>query len=125
MEDEYGLARCGIPCFLCQDKEKCGGCYSTGCTGQVWCSNRKCSENKEISGCHECDEACREGVFGRVKHKAFREFAKRYGKEKLVECLKRNEECGIHYVCDGGYLGSYDGFDDVEKLVEFILTGTR
>ena len=83
MEDEYGLARCGIPCFLCPDKEKCGGCYSPGCTGQVWCANRKCAENRSVSACYECDEVCREGVFERVKHKAFREFAKRYGKEKL------------------------------------------
>lgn len=125
MEDQHGVARCGLPCFLCPDKDKCSGCDSAGCTGQVWCMNRRCVENKGIAGCYECTEDCDIGVFDKTKHKAFREFLRRNGKDKLVECLLRNDANGIHFACDGGYIGGYDNFKDVEKLVEFILTGKR
>lgn len=51
-------------------------------------------------------------------------FAKIYGEEKLLDCLERNEKKGIVYHL-GGINGEYDDFDDVEQLMNFILTGVR
>ena len=51
-------------------------------------------------------------------------FAKKYGEEKLLDCLERNEKNGIVYHRNG-INGDYDDFDDVEQLMNFILTGVR
>mgnify|MGYP002556186791 CR=1 FL=1 len=50
--------------------------------------------------------------------------AKKYGEEKLLDCLERNEKNGIVYHRNG-INGDYDDFDDVEQLMDFILTGVR
>ena len=39
-------------------------------------------------------------------------------------CLERNEKNGIVYHRNG-INGDYDDFDDVEQLMNFILTGVR
>ena len=46
------------------------------------------------------------------------------GRKKLLDCLERNEKNGIVYH-RSGINGDYDEFDDVEALMEFILTGKR
>lgn len=51
-------------------------------------------------------------------------FAKKYGEEKLLDCLERNEKNGVVYHRNG-INGDYDDFDDVEQLMNFILTGVR
>lgn len=51
-------------------------------------------------------------------------FVKKYGEEKLLDCLEENEKRGIVYHREGIY-GNYDDFDDVEQLINFILTGMR
>lgn len=51
-------------------------------------------------------------------------FIQRYGKEKLLDCLERNEKNGVVYHREG-INGDYDYFDDVEKLIEFIKTGNK
>lgn len=53
-----------------------------------------------------------------------RNFIKRYGKDRLLDCLEENEKRGIVYHRQG-LNGDYDDFDDVEKLIEFIKTGER
>ena len=55
---------------------------------------------------------------------AFSLFAKKYGTEKLIDCLERNERNGIVYHRDG-INGDYDDFDDVNELLNFIMTGLR
>ena len=59
-----------------------------------------------------------------MKPYCFTIFAKRYGLETLLDCLERNETNGVVYHRKGIY-GDYDGFDDVEELVEFIKSGRR
>ena len=41
-----------------------------------------------------------------------------------MNCLERNEQNGVVYHREG-IVGDYDDFDDVEKLIGFILSGTR
>jgi hypothetical protein len=41
-----------------------------------------------------------------------------------MDCLERNEKNGVVYHRDG-IIGDYDDYDDVEKLMKFILPGVR
>ena len=49
-------------------------------------------------------------------------FIKRYGEDRLLDCLEENEKKGIIYHREG-LNGDYDGFDDAEKLIEFMMNG--
>ncbi len=124
MKRELGIARCGLACCLCSENERCGGCGSGECPDKDWCENRKCSIDKGIAGCADCDEECKKGLLGKIKPYAFTVFVKRYGIEALLDCLERNEKNGVVYHREG-INGDYDDFDDVEKLIEFIKTGIR
>ena len=64
----------------------------------------------------------KKGILRKIKPYAFTLFVKRYGEDKLLECLEANEKKGIVYHRQGVY-GDYDDFDDVEKLIDFIMTG--
>lgn len=74
--------------------------------------------------CYKCEENCKKGLLGKIKSYIFTSFAKKYGEEKLLDCLERNEKKGIVYHRDG-INGEYDDFNDVEQLINFILTGVR
>ena len=124
MKRELGFARCGLACCLCTENNKCNGCNSGQCPDTGWCHNRKCSIEKGIGHCHECPSFCREGMLAKIKPYGFSEFIRRYGEEKLLDCLERNEKLGVVYHRQG-VMGDYDDFDDVEELISFILTGTR
>ena len=124
MKRELGIARCGLACCLCSENAACFGCDSGQCPDKEWCENRKCSIEKEIQHCYECDEECRKGLLGKIKPYAFTLFIKRYGEEYLLDCLERNETNGIVYHREG-INGDYDDFDDVEALIEYIKTGNR
>lgn len=124
MKRELGIARCGLACCLCSENDKCSGCNSDACPDKDWCENRRCTIEKDISHCYECNENCKKGLLNKIKPYAFTLFAKRYGEEKLLDCLKMNEKNGIVYHRDG-INGDYDDFDDVEKLINFIKTGKR
>lgn len=124
MKRELGIARCGLACCLCSENAVCHGCKSEECSGKEWCENRKCSIAKGTAHCFECGEDCRKGLLSKIKPYAFTLFAKRYGEEMLLDCLERNEKNGVVYHREG-ITGDYDEFDDVEKLIEFIRTGTR
>lgn len=63
-------------------------------------------------------------MLSKIKPYAFSQFAKRYGKEALLDCLEQNEKNGIVYHREG-ITGDYDDFDDAEKLIDFIRTGKR
>ena len=124
MKRELGIARCGLACCLCSENVKCSGCNSGECHDKEWCVNRKCSVEKGIGHCYECGEDCRKGLLGKVKPYAFTLFIKRYGEEALLDCLERNESAGVVYHREG-IVGDYDGFEDAEELIEFILKGKK
>ena len=124
MKRNLGIARCGLACCLCSENTSCRGCDSGDCPDLDWCENRKCSIDKGISHCYKCEEACRKGLLGKIKPYGFTLFVQRYGLEMLLDCLERNERQGIVYHREGIY-GDYDEFDEVEKLIDFILTGCR
>lgn len=124
MKRELGIARCGLACCLCSENDKCSGCNSDACPDKDWCENRKCTIEKGISHCYECNEDCKKGLLNKIKPYAFTVFAKRYSEEKLLACLEANEKSGIIYHRDG-INGDYDDFSSVDELMDFIKTGKR
>ena len=123
MKRELGIARCGLACCLCTENESCHGCNSGECPDKDSCENRSCSLEKNLSHCYECsEEDCRKGLLAKIKPYGFTLFAKRYGLDKLLDCLERNEKNGVVYHREG-LVGDYDDFDDVEALLAFINTG--
>lgn len=124
MRRELGIARCGLACCLCSENGKCDGCDSGNCPEGARCENRKCSMEKGISHCYLCEKDCKTGLLGKIKPYGFTQFIKRYGMDRLLDCLEENERKGIVYHRQG-VLGDYDDFDDVESLIEFIRTGKR
>lgn len=124
MKRELGIARCGLACCLCSENEHCNGCNSGDCPDKDWCENRKCSLEKSVAHCYECREDCHKGPLSKIKPYGFTIFAKRYGEDVLLNCLERNEKNGVVYHREG-IVGDYDNFDDAEKLIGFILSGTR
>ena len=124
MKRELGIARCGLACCLCSENEHCNGCNSGDCPDKDWCENRKCSLEKSVAHCYECREDCHKGLLSKIKPYGFTLLAKRYGEDVLLNCLERNEKNGVVYHREG-IVGDYDDFDDAEKLIGFILSGTR
>lgn len=122
MKRELGIARCGLACCLCAENNKCLGCSSDECVDKAWCENRKCSAEKKIAHCFDCDVDCKKGLLNKIKPYTFTLFIKRYGEKYLLDCLEKNEKNGIIYHRNG-ISGDYDDFDDVEELIEFIKTG--
>ena len=124
MKRELGTGRCGLACCLCSENDHCAGCRSEDCPDREWCFNRKCSIEKGIDHCYECNEECREGMLSKIKPLGFTIYAARYGEKELLDRLEENEKAGIVYHRDG-INGDYDDFDDVEDLIAFIRTGRR
>ncbi len=124
MKKELGIGRCGLACCLCSENIHCGGCDSGECPDKDLCFNRKCSFEKGLEHCFECEEDCRRGLLAKIKAYGFTLFAKRYGEGRLIECLEHNEKTGIVYHRQG-INGDYDDFDDAEKLIDFIKTGKK
>lgn len=124
MKRELGIARCGLACCLCSENRHCSGCNAGECPDKAWCENRQCSIEKVIEHCFDCKTDCKKGLLGKIKPYGFTLFAKRFGKEHLLDCLEANEKKGIIYH-RSGINGDYDDFTDVEKLINFIETGTK
>lgn len=125
LKRELGIARCGLACCLCTENSKCDGCDSGSCPDSGWCENRKCSKEKGLEHCYECDEiSCKKGMLSKIKPPAFSEFARRYGEKELLDCLERNEKMGVVYHREG-FVGDYDDFSDMEELIAFIKSGKK
>ncbi len=123
MKRELGIARCGLACCLCSENVQCQGCNSGGCPDAESCENRSCSMSNGYEYCCLCAEPdCRKGILSKTKPYGFTLFVKRYGMEKLLDCLEENERNGVVYHRHGIY-GDYDDFDNAEDLIDFILTG--
>ena len=124
MKRELGIGRCGLACCLCSENDQCNGCDAGDCAGKDWCENRRCSIEKGFGHCYDCPSNCRSGMQANIRPYGFGLFARRYGEDALLDCLEANEKRGVVYHRDG-LNGDYDGFDDVEALIEFIQTGKR
>ena len=126
MKKELGIARCGLPCCLCSENESCNGCHADDCAGALWCQVRKCCIQGGIDHCFACEEAeeCQKGILSKPKPHGFTVFAKKYGMEKLMECLGNNEKRGVVYHRDG-IVGDYDECADLNELMRFIETGEK
>lgn len=124
MKRELGIARCGLACCLCSENDHCSGCNSGECPDKAWCENRRCSIEKGIAHCYDCDAACRKGLLSKIKPFAFTVFVRRFGEEELLDCLEKNEKNGVIYHREG-IIGDYDAFDNVEELISFIKSGKR
>lgn len=124
MKRELGIARCGLACCLCSENIHCSGCNSGDCPDKEWCENRTCSMEKGLAHCYACSENCRKGLLSKIKPYGFTEFIKRYGENRLLDCLEANEKKGVIYHRNGIH-GDYDDFSDPEELIEFLLTGKQ
>lgn len=124
MRRELGIARCGLACCLCSENASCAGCNSEDCHDRETCENRRCSMERGLDGCYACARMCRTGLLSKIKPYGFTLFIKRYGVEKLLDCLEQNERKGVVYHREGIY-GDYDDFTDVEELIRLIRTGER
>lgn len=122
MRRALGIARCGLACCLCSENGNCDGCDSGSCPDAATCEVRRCSMAREVAHCYECPSPCRRGILSKIKPRAFTEFARRFGEERLLDCLERNEADGIVYHRDG-ITGDYDNFDDLDELIAFIELG--
>ena len=61
-----------------------------------------------------------------LKPRAFNEFIRRYGMEKLMDCLERNEAAGVVYHRSKTDLyGDYDEPEEIEEIIHLILTGEK
>ncbi len=121
MKRELGIARCGLACCLCSENEHCAGCNSGDCPDNDWCENKKCSIEKGIANCFQCEKDCQKGLLAKIKPYGFNLFIKRYGLEALLDCLEQNEKSGVIYHREG-INGDYDAFENVEDLIQFILS---
>jgi len=124
MKRELGIARCGLACCLCSENISCSGCDTGNCPDREWCENLRCSREKGLQGCWECTNDCQKGLLGKIKPSGFRAFVQRYGMTTLLDCLERNEQCGIVYHREG-INGDYDNFEEIEALIDFIRFGRR
>ena len=127
MRRELGIARCGLGCCVCIAQNDCEGCNSDLCRYKDYCQNRKCTIEKGLRYCAECSETdCRKDVLKDLRPRAFNEFIRRYGAEKLMDCLERNEAAGIVYHrSETDLYGDYDVPDTMEGIIRFILTGEK
>ncbi len=122
MKRELGLARCGLACCLCSENVHCTGCEQ--CADKDECENRQCSMKKGLAGCYECEEDCRKGLLVKIKPYGFTLFARRYGKEMLLNCLEKNEKQSVVYHRQG-ITGDYDDCISVSELFRLIETGKK
>ncbi|MDD3919958.1 MAG: DUF3795 domain-containing protein [Eubacteriales bacterium] len=125
MNRELGIARCGLACCLCSEAVKgmgtelCTGCDSGKCAFAPTCKSLRCSKEKGLKGCYECDTLCEEGVLGKAKVKGFIAFIQRYGMEAFLDRLEANEKKGVVYHRDG-IVGDYDACKDAEEVVAML-----
>ncbi len=113
---KLGIAYCGLACRLCSENRGCPGCQGAESPCFQTCEVFPCVRGKGLSGCWECpDFPCGKGMHGsNPRARAFVQFAKEYGTEKLLACLERNLSAGIFYHYPGQLTGDYDGLTPEE-----------
>lgn len=124
MADNNGIGYCGLPCFLCKDRENCVGCKNDGCKDKEWCKNLKCCKEKGLNGCWECETfPCMDTLLKDNRIRTFAKFIGIYGEAKLTECLERNDKAGIIFNYADKYVGDYDTVTSEEDIINLILNG--
>lgn len=98
MKRELGIARCGLACCLCSENVKCNGCGSNECPDNDRCENKRCSVEKDISHCYMCHEDCKKGLLSKIKPYTFTMFIKKYGEDKLLDCLKKTKKRELYII---------------------------
>ena len=121
------IGRCGKICTFCKDSAFCRGCTSNNAAcarhgKREGCFQYRCSKQKGIQGCWECDDApCEMDVFSKennIRHRAFIRFAKYEGVEELGKCVFHNMIHGILY----GEGKDYDHFETEEEVVRLLTS---
>lgn len=125
MDRKLGIGRCGLACCACSQEvrsngsEYCNGCESEKCALAPTCKSLRCSKEKGLAGCYECDSMCEEGVLKKTKVKGFIAFIKKYGTERFIDCLEANEKAGIIYHKNGA-VGDYDACESIEEVMDML-----
>ena len=124
MDRQKGIAYCGLACAACSENADCPGCRDDGCKDKNWCKNLRCCRERGLNGCWECAEfPCRGGMLDNVRIRAFAGFVKRFGVERILDCLERNEKAGIVYHYPGKLNGDYDKHGTEERIIAMIRDG--
>ena len=124
MKRELGIARCGLACCICHENASCAGCLSDGCKDREWCKNRRCTLERGLKGCWECsDFPCKGGMLDKPRIRAFSEYVKQYGIERMMDCLEKNEKDGVLYHYPDEIVGDYDCFTTREAVWDAIENG--
>jgi len=114
---------CGLVCKLCHFTNSCNGCRSEdNCCGvrktAEGCYQYNCCMQKGVDGCWECDIApCDKKMFSEghdFRLRAFIQYIKANGKDKLAERLYLNIHKGIYY----GHGKDYDGLDIIDAAIK-------
>jgi hypothetical protein len=88
------------------------------------CKHFDCCREKGFDGCWECGEFPCGGMHDKVRVRAFVEFIKLNGEERILDCLEQNEKDGIVYHYPGQYEGDYDKCKTVAEVIR-ILEGEK
>jgi hypothetical protein len=124
MQEQKGIAYCGLACVVCSENINCVGCRNEGCTDKEWCKNLQCCKTKGLNGCWECNEfPCKGNMLDKIRIRAFAIFIKEFGIETLLKCLDKNEKAGIVYHYPGKLTGDYDIPKTEERIIDMILNG--
>lgn len=122
------IACCGLVCQLCHLADNCNGCRSEqNCCGArntpEGCYQYNCCQEKKLDGCWECKVSpCDKGMFSNnhdLRLRAFIEFIKENGKDKLSENIYNNMQKNIYY----GHGKDYDNLENKEAVLKMIKMG--
>lgn len=123
MKEGLGAGYCGLVCDLCSENENCAGCKKGGCPEKDNCKNYQCCIKLGYDNCYQCSKfPCNDSILHKLRIRTFAKFIGEYGEDKLLECLKRNEQAGIVYHYSNSHLGDYD-LDNEEAIYKLILLG--
>ncbi|MFA9380184.1 MAG: DUF3795 domain-containing protein [Acetanaerobacterium sp.] len=125
MDRQKGVAYCGLACALCGQNATCAGCRNEGCTSRDWCKSYNCCRERGLSGCWECAEfPCADNkMLSKMRVRAFAGVIRKYGEDRLLDCLEKNEQAGMRYHYDGLLTGDYDTKSTEREITELILHG--
>ncbi len=113
MKGELGIAICGLACCLCSENTTCNGCNSGECSGNDWCENRKCSLEKGIAHCYDCEEDCQKGLL----------LEQLRGTGFEIQLMEEGGECfavvdqKIVWYCNMNFLSKEDMEDNLMRVV--------
>ncbi|NBK26704.1 MAG: DUF3795 domain-containing protein [Spirochaetia bacterium] len=121
MDEQKGIAFCGLACCLCQENPSCKGCRQGDCTDAQACKPYQCAQSEGYDGCWECPQfPCDFSLFASLRIRTFVSFSAQYGKDALLEALQRGEDKGLCYHYPGQLIGDYDTVQDEVSLIALL-----